>query len=225
MKVSQIALAAVILLLVAAGYLTLQSDMEGRMEDQKKFNAELLSKLEEMKREKPAAAVAPAVPTPPVVPPVVPAATPPTAVASTTPGAPGGAPAPGIIEPDPAMLIRERDLLNPPGGGRIQDETLTVPETAPASLNPVQSRIVALPAIARVTEFNAQLGVVVLSQGSKSGLRPGDSFAIRRATAVIGKLKVGENIEPDQCIADILPGSMPPGMAPIAGDEVIQFDH
>jgi hypothetical protein len=66
--------------------------------------------------------------------------------------------------------------------------------------------------------------MIVLDRGSNVGLKPGDQFSLRRKTAVIGKIRISDTINPGECIADVLPGSMPVGMLPAVEDEVIQFE-
>ncbi len=41
---------------------------------------------------------------------------------------------------------------------------------------------------------------------------------------MIGKIRISDTINPGECIADVLPGSMPVGMLPAVEDEVIQFE-
>lgn len=223
MKLPHFALAAFIVLLAAAGYLTIKSDFESKFEEQRDLNQRVLAAMEELKKqqqERQAAVPAPA-PAPVRVeePAPVPAAQSP---------APSRAPSTGVADVPPDLLAQERALL---------DEARKAPELPPVApeapmddeiptgprLTAVQRKIMDQPAIARVLEYSAELGAVILDRGSKVNLEPGQEYSIRRRAAVIGKLRISDTIEPDQCVADVLPGSMPPGMVPVPGDEVILF--
>lgn len=233
MKLPHFALAAFIVLLAAAGYLTIKSDFESKFEEQRDLNQRVLAAMEELKKqqqERQAAVPAPA-PAPVRVeePAPVPAAQSPapSSGAAVNP-APSRAPSTGVADVPPDLLAQERALL---------DEARKAPELPPVApeapmddeiptgprLTAVQRKIMDQPAIARVLEYSAELGAVILDRGSKVNLEPGQEYSIRRRAAVIGKLRISDTIEPDQCVADVLPGSMPPGMVPVPGDEVILF--
>ena len=231
MKLTQFAFAAIIVLLIVAGYLTVKSDLDSRQDAQNDFNQKLEAKLDEIAKKQsapvPVAAPQPAAPlsAPPVVapvppPPANPAAAEALAAAAAIP--PNARLAP---ENDPRMLEDERKVLDLGAANRIAEDSRTLPAGLEGqTLTTVQRRIAGAPSIARVKQYAAKEGMLVLDRGTNVGLKSGDQFSLRRGTAAIGRVRISETIDTGECVADILPNSMPPGMLPEAGDEVIQFD-
>ena len=231
MKLTQFAFAAILVLLLVAGYLTVKSDLDGRLNEQKDFNRDLLARMDDLAKKQPVPAPVvaplPAVPVPAAPmssaipgPPVNPAAAEALAAAAAIPATAALAP-----ENDPRMLEDERKVLNLGAADRVAEDSLTLPASVEGrTLTTIQRRIAAAPAIARVKQYAVKEGMLVLDRGTNVGLKPGDQFALRRKTAQIGRLRISETIETGECVADIMPNSMPPGMLPEAGDEVIQFD-
>ena len=241
MKLTQFALAAIIVLLAVAGYLTLKSDLDSRLEAQNAINDNLVARMEDLAKKQtqpalvaspqPAVPVAAApVPAPLAVPAApVPGVKPlqdPSVAAALAAAAAILADAPGLApENDPRMLEDERKVLDLGSPDRAATDSLTLPATlAGQPLTRIQQRIVALPAIARVKQFVDKEGMIVLDRGSNVGLKPGDQFALRRKSAVIGKIRISDTINASECVADVLPESMPAGMLPAADDDVIQFE-
>lgn len=242
MKLTQFATAALIVLLAVAGYLTIKSDLEERQAKQNEFQEKILAKMEEMSKKQPAPVPSP----PPAAPvsekvtpaaPAVPAAAPAPA-APRNPGAGTGAisavppnldnTVPMAPADDPRLIDDERKILNTASNERTATESLNLPASLDNKpLNPMQSRIVALPAIAQVKQFSDKDGInfLVLNRGVAAGFKAGDSFALRRRTAVIGRITISDTIDASECVADLVPNSMPPGMTPVPGDDVIQFDQ
>jgi len=237
MKLTQFALAAIIVLLAVAGYLTIKSDLDARLQSQNDINEKLVARMEDIaKKQTEPAPLQPKTPEGPVVPVV-----PPAAVVPAVPAAPPADPkvtaalaAAAAIPPDaklapendPRMVLEdERKVLNLGAADRAAEESLTLPATlAGQSLTKTQQRIVALPAIAKVKEYAVKEGMIVLDRGTNVNLKAGDQFALRRKTSVIGKVRISDTINETECVADVLPGSMPPGMLPAADDDVIQFE-
>lgn len=233
MKLTQFASAAIVVLLLVAGYLTVKSDLDSRQDEQNDFNKELLARMDDIAKKQTAPAVIPitspaaAVPVPDAPnpaplpkPPLNPAAAEAIASAAAIP-----ANAPLAAENDPRMLEDERKVLNSGSADRVATDSLDLPSSLDGQpLTRMQQRIVALPAIARVKLYAEKEGMLVLDRGSNVGLKTGDAFALRRKTSVIGKVRISDTIDTSECVADVLPGSMPPGMLPAAGDEVIQFE-
>lgn len=231
MKLTQFASAAIVVLLLVAGYLTVKSDLDSRQDAQNDFNKELLVRMDEIAKKQtvspPITAPAAAIPVPEALtpaplpqPPLSPAASEALAAAAAIPSD-----APLAAENDPRMLEDERKVLNIGSADRLATDSLDLPATLEGQpLTKIQQRIVALPAIARVKQYAEKEGMLVLDRGSNVGLKPGDPFSLRRKTSVIGKVRISETIDTSECVADVLPGSMPPGMLPVAGDEVIQFE-
>ncbi len=87
----------------------------------------------------------------------------------------------------------------------------------------VQRKIQAAPAIAEVVEFVPDLGFMELNAGSNRQLEPGQEYAIRRDHYVIGRVVIGQSVDVESCIADLLPGSIPPGFTIQPGDQVVQL--
>lgn len=234
MKLTQFATAALLVLLAVAGYLTIKSDLEHERTTQNAIQEKMLARMEEIAKKAPAPVPSPppAAPVPAQVAPATPPLSEPapsasgrariSAAASTNPDAPMAA------ADDPRLLDDERKILSMGANDRVAQDSLTVPSAAEGKpLSPVQSRIVALPAIAQVKQFSDKDGInfLVLNRGTAANFKPGDEFALRRKTAVIGRIKISDTIDSNECVADLLPNTMPIGMTPAAGDDVIQFDQ
>lgn len=209
MKLTHFALAAVMVLLLLAGYLTIKSDFEGQMAAQRDearlMNERLIERLEQLSGRTDVPA-----PQPPAEgqAPVAGTQTPP--VASTPADLP---PAGG----DDDIRSREADLLRSANSVREGEATA-------GALSPVQQAIASLPPIARVKAYSRELEAVVLDRGERVNLRTGDEFALRRKTYVIARVRVGETVDAEECVADIIPGTMQPGLEPQPGDEAIQYE-
>ena len=149
---------------------------------------------------------------------------------------------PGAVSPEPGdagdlpaeLLAKEqRDILTNTGVDveRIGLEDAVISGAAPAGkkLTNVQSLVLNQPSIARVKPNpNSKIDhadFVVLDKGSDVGLKTGDSLAVRRGTAIIGRVIIGDTVERDQCIANIVPEKLVTGMVLEAGDEIIKFDR
>ncbi len=254
MKLQHIALACLCTLLAAGVYLTIKSDMDAQLEEQKAYNKQLIEKMSSIEKrieDQPAAAApaapaaAPAVATVPSVVPTVTdvpeAPTPPAAPRKEiNPDSPPGATVrsgtainsadPGAAPPELTtgeMEERERDILNnsTPEAERTALETAGVPEAAPSGrrLTKTQQLVLAQPAIARISENKEDTGFVIIDRGTRAKLVKGDAFAVRRGTAIIGRVAIGDTIEDDMAVADIK--SVVTGMQLEVGDEIIKFDQ
>jgi hypothetical protein len=254
MKLQHIALACLCTLLAAGVYLTIKSDMDAQLEEQKAYNKQLIEKMSSIEKrieDQPVAAApaapaaAPAVATVPSVVPTVTdvpeAPTPPAAPRKEiNPDSPPGATVrsgtainsadPGAAPPELTtgeMEERERDILNnsTPEAERTALETAGVPEAAPSGrrLTKTQQLVLAQPAIARISENKEDTGFVIIDRGTRAKLVKGDAFAVRRGTAIIGRVAIGDTIEDDMAVADIK--SVVTGMQLEVGDEIIKFDQ
>lgn len=114
-------------------------------------------------------------------------------------------PAPSAIEINPAPAI----------------PAIPAAPIAPPPLTPNQRMILSAPAIAKVTEYVPDGGFVVINAGATRKLEVGMKFAIRRDSAIIGRIKV-TSLEEGSAIADLPSKSIPQGVTIEAGDDVIQ---
>jgi hypothetical protein len=265
MKLTHFAMGALFLLLTAAIYLTMQSDMDGRIEEMKADYERRLDAIENARKTQPAPpvavpGVADAVKAPPgkateaskvgasnvavaanetAVDPAVREAL--KNVRSKVAASPDEPPAndiadagnPGATAADlPAKLLeKEHNILDSTGIGveRIAEDTAAVIGAAPAGekLTTVQSLVAAQPRIARIKNADEanKSGFVVLDRGLDANLAKGDSFAIRRGTAIIGRVVIGDTIHETECVADVVIDKLVTGMSLKTGDEVIKFDR
>ena len=97
-----------------------------------------------------------------------------------------------------------------------------LPIPAPAPLTELQKRIIAMPTIAKVKEYQADAGFVVITAGKSQRISKGTQFDLRRENAVIGRITVGDIIEDAESIADLDSKSVPAGVTVKVDDEVIQ---
>jgi hypothetical protein len=92
---------------------------------------------------------------------------------------------------------------------------------APPPMSPRQRMISAAPVLAKVTEYQKEFGFVVINAGTKRKLEKDMTFAIRRGSAIIGRIKVTE-VSDEGSVADLPASSVPSGVSIEVGDEVIQ---
>jgi hypothetical protein len=86
----------------------------------------------------------------------------------------------------------------------------------------MQKKIMAMPTIAKVKEYQADAGFTVITAGKNQRVAKGTQFDLRRDNAVVGRITVGDVIEAEEAIADLDPKSVPAGVTVMVGDEVIQ---
>ena len=237
MKLQHIALGCLCVLLAAGVYLTIKSDMDAQLEEQKAYNKQLLDQMRTMEKrmeDKPAppppappAADVAATPSPAANPAAAPSSTTvkpptPTGVAINSPSVTAAPPelTPGSLEE------REQDILNNslPGAERTAIESAAPPAVESGRrLTKVQQLVLAQPAIARISQNKEDAGFVVVDRGKRANLMKGDAFAVRRGTAVIGRVVIGDTIEDEMAVADIK--SVVTGISFEEGDEIIKFDQ
>ena len=131
------------------------------------------------------------------------------------------------------ILEEERDVINTSGidAERIARDTAAVTGAIADDLAPrltnIQTQIVAQPAIARVENANtaANEGFVILDRGLNANLAKGDAFAVRRGTAIIGRVIIGDTIEETRSVAEVIAKHLVKGMVLQKGDEIIKFDQ
>ena len=95
-----------------------------------------------------------------------------------------------------------------------------VPAAPDAPLTPAQRLVKSAPSIAKVKEFVADQGFVVLSSGSKQGIKAGTKFDIRRDASVVGRIAI-TSVDETESVADIDVRSVPTGVTVRPGDEII----
>lgn len=96
------------------------------------------------------------------------------------------------------------------------------PVAAPPPLTLLQKRVLSMPAIGKVKEYQKDAGFVVISAGSQQRVAKGTKFDLRRDNAVVGRITVTDTIEATESVADLDPASVPAGVTVEVGDEVIQ---
>lgn len=231
MKITQIATVGILLLVVAAGYLMMDSANDKKFAAQQdKLNAmmDAINKLNKptpvAPAESPAAAPAPtpapaAVTAAPTAAPTVAAA--PTPKLGTPPATPNAQVPAAPPLPDPAspltVAAKEKELLD------AQLAQLKE-ETTPPQYNPLQAKIKNLPAIAKIKTYNTELGFIEIDAGKNRNLEKGMTFHIRRDAMLVGRVKVSDSIEEASSIADVEPKSVPEGCEIHAGDELVKYD-
>jgi hypothetical protein len=223
MKTTHLALGGIVVLLVIAAFLMMDSANDKKL-------TSMQDKMDRMKAKPTPAAVVDAPPQ--TVEPS--AALPPNAIkpaAPTTTGnntaatTPKDDPAtPGIDLPNPTkdlnLAAEEKALLDKQIA--IQDAQLQ--GTQDRTLNPLQVKIKNLPAIAKVKKFNEQFSFVELDAGKNRKLEKGMKFNIRHDAMIVGKITIGDTVNDSESIADLDPNSVPPGAVILPGYEVIQFE-
>jgi len=260
MKLTHFALAGLILLIGAGIYLTLQTDMEGRVEQLKAdFERENQRRERELKdsiakanadakaaADKARAAATADKESPEPGPPLPLDSLPQDpgvqnalsrVKSHVTPGPPPletePAPADPVTDGNTGILEKEDDIINTAReeADRIARETAelnnAVVDGPSEKLSNLQSLIVAQPRIARVSDARPadNTDFIVLDEGSNKGLATGDRFALRRGTAIIARVVIGDTVRENQCVANVVPRSLVTGIIIRPGDEVIKFDR
>lgn len=87
---------------------------------------------------------------------------------------------------------------------------------------PLQKKIVAAKALAKVTHVEMEQGFIAMNAGSKQGITQGQQLEVRRGNAVIARLRVANTVDESESIADFEPSSIPSGITIQKGDEVIR---
>ena len=152
-------------------------------------------------------------------------------VAAATPAPVAVAPAPVVEAPTakasrPAGSAPVAQALAPdskPMTAAAGSPALTaapVPAAPDAPLTPAQRLVKNAPSIAKVKEFVADQGFVVLSSGSKQGIKAGTKFDIRRDASVVGRIAI-TSVDETESVADIDVRSVPTGVTVRPGDEII----
>lgn len=220
MKITHIATGGILLLLVAAGFLMLDSANDKKFTQLQDKQNQLLEQISKMKQTAPAPAPAPAVEE------VPPASTNVAVAPKDVPAAPKGVDAtkqptadPTLDLPNPAndlkLAAAEQEILD--AQMKQVDANLGVAN----NYNALQVKIKNLPVVARIKNYDEKLGFVELDAGKNRQLETGMVFDIRRDAVIVGKVKIGETVEEAASIADVDPKSVPLGVVLKKGDEIV----
>ena len=95
-----------------------------------------------------------------------------------------------------------------------------LPSIADVPLTPLQRRVKSSPSLGKVKEYQPDQGFVVLSAGSKQGLKEGVKLDLRRDAAIVGRIKI-TSVEESESVADVEFKSVPEGVTLQQGDEII----
>ena len=90
----------------------------------------------------------------------------------------------------------------------------------PGTLTPLQRRVKDAPALGKIKDFVAEHGFVTFEAPPDFGLKPGMKFDLRRDASVVGRITIAA-IEPEAVVADLDPKSVPEGVEVKAGDDII----
>ncbi|MFZ4768161.1 MAG: hypothetical protein ACOYMN_24700, partial [Roseimicrobium sp.] len=114
-------------------------------------------------------------------------------------------PAP-TLEPAPAPLASAAIPSAPspfPGLGEANlSPAIANATAAPPPMTPRQRQIMAAPSIAEVKEYAKDYGFVVITSGAGRKIEKGMTFAVRRGSSIIGRIKVTE-VEDASAVADL----------------------
>ena len=151
---------------------------------------------------------------------------------------------PTSIAAQNAMLLKEQQILALQGAGKVtaadnspipgslpQDgaaislppvkPTLPPAVNTPPPLSPLQHRVMSMPALAKVLEYQKDYGFVILNAGSTKNVSTGSVFMLRRGSAIIARIKIGD-VDNDTSVGGLDLKSIPAGVTVEVGDEVIQ---
>jgi len=226
MKITQLAIGGILILLVTAGYLMMDSANDKKFSQLQDRQNQLLEQISKMKQPPAAAVAAPAAAeVPPASTEVAVAAKDSTAKhpPAATPKGPGPKSAStDVILPNPATDLKlaedEKKILET---GIKQLDARNLPT---GELNPLQVKIMNLPVVAKIKSFNEKLGFVELDAGKNRKLEKGMIFDVRREAVLVGKVVISDTIEEASSIADVDPKSVPVGVILKQGDELVLFN-
>lgn len=126
------------------------------------------------------------------------------------------------LERPPLNLIPEGSL--PGGDGDGLSPALAFSSQSGLSgepeLTPMQRKVKNAGSIGVVEHYDSEWAFVVIGAGTEAGLKVGDRFAVRRNYYLICSVEVSE-VKQGQTIANLVSGTLEPGMEVQAGDEII----
>lgn len=142
----------------------------------------------------------------------------------TPPPAPGTIASPPVSTSPAANLAEEDRLVGLPGGGLTVPKTVQEAEAKGISTNtltPIQQKVLAARAVAKIKTVVKEQGFVVVQGGSDQGLAQGQKYDVRRGNAVLARLTVTDAVEASEAVADLDFSSIPAGVELEPGDELI----
>jgi hypothetical protein len=233
MKTTQFAIGGIVILLVAAGFLMLDSANDKKIAqiqdraDKQNQRLEELIKQNKQPAPAPAAVEAPVAPVPtdakvvatkPKDAPAQPKGTNPT-TAGTVAAQPSE-----VALPNPTLDLKlaaeEKKILD----SQISQLESTAGNATANEYNPLQVKIKNLPAVAKIKNYNEKLGFVELDAGKNRQLEKGMVFHVRRDAVLVAQITIGETVEDNVSIADVDPKSIPVGVVLKQGDEVVLYN-
>lgn len=105
----------------------------------------------------------------------------------------------------------------------IADKLEEMEADSPVKLTNAEQKILAADAIAKVKMVNPEYGFATIDAGQNKNLKAGMEFAIRRDRYIVGQVSVG-SLDAAEAVVDPLPGTIPPGVKIMPGDELIAYD-
>jgi hypothetical protein len=123
------------------------------------------------------------------------------------------------LEPPPLNLLPQGTL---PGGEGLLSASSSFSSaiSGESDLTPMQRKVKNAGSIGVVEHYDSEWAFVVIGAGTEAGVEEGDRFAVRRSHYVVCSVEVSE-VKEGQAIANLVPGSLDPGMEVLAGDEII----
>lgn len=134
----------------------------------------------------------------------------------------------GIADAPPNLVPGEADITNPTGAGaeRIAEENAVIAGALEGNgLTKTQKLVLAATRIARVKENKEDREFVVLDHGLNANLAKGDVFSVRRGTAIIGRVIIGDTVLETECVADVDAKKTVEGIVLQEGDEIVKYDR
>jgi hypothetical protein len=216
MQMTHVALTLTIGLLGVTGYLAWEGQQAAKgAREELKFVKERQAAEETAHPSSERSVALPSSATASVSPPVIP--TTPTETPPPTP-----LPAPNKAPAQEELMAGSGAL---PGGGLTIPKSVAAAEAAGVNTNTLtaaQKQVLAAKPIAKVTRVVSDQGFVVIDAGSKQGITKGMKLAIRRDSAILGKVAVTDSIDENESVADMDIASVPTGVTIEPGDEIIE---
>lgn len=222
MKITHIAITLMILLLLGAGYLLMESanDKKARAAQDKidkleKSYAAMQQRVNAISQSpKPVDTVALDNATPP---PLDSSTTPPTAP-TPPPSTTSGATEPELpqLKPDPSA--EEQRILD------AASKDVALNNGSPDNLTAIQITIKNLAVMARIKNYNEKLAFVEVDAGLNKNFAKGMVFRVRRDAVLVGKVTISDTIEAAASIADVDTKSIPDGVVLKPGDELVSYN-